>query len=65
VENAESAGRSGERELVDRVRARGRQSVEVFGRMWRRGCASVIRVGKGGESTCDGKSMRNARSGET
>jgi hypothetical protein len=31
VENAESAGRSGERELVDRVRARGRQSVEALG----------------------------------
>ena len=27
---------SGERELADRVRARGRQSVEVFGRVWRR-----------------------------
>ena len=50
VENAESAGKSGERELVDRVRARGRQNVEVFGRVWRRGCASVIRVRKGVES---------------
>ena len=30
MENAESAGRSGERELVDRVRARGGQSVEAW-----------------------------------
>jgi hypothetical protein len=65
VENAESAGRSRERELVDRVRARGLQSVEVFGRMWRRGCASMIRVRKGGESMCDGKSVRSARSRNT
>jgi hypothetical protein len=54
VENAESEGRSGERELADRVRARGLQSMEVFGRMWRRGCASMIRVRQGGESMCDG-----------
>jgi hypothetical protein len=49
VENAESAGRSGERELVDRVRARGGQSVEalggkIFGGIFRAGACGDVDV---------------------